>query len=142
MEKRLPWILIAAGIALFLVSFLFFAIPKACAAEAANNSLDKIVSLYRDKASGTNFDRTGWRRLEADLAAGMVNWLVVWRLDRLGRSAGGRNPDHLDRREREAGPEAESGGLQRHQHRSESGTREGNRLRGACEDALTLLFFA
>jgi type IV secretion system protein TrbL len=52
MEKRLPWILIAAGIALFLVSFLFFAIPKACAAEAANNSLDKIVSLYRDKASG------------------------------------------------------------------------------------------
>jgi len=51
MERRLPWILIAAGIALFLASFLFFAAPKACAAEVANNSLDKIVTLYRDKAS-------------------------------------------------------------------------------------------
>ena len=51
MERRLPFILIAAGIALFLASFLFFALPKACAAEVANNSLDKIVTLYRDKAS-------------------------------------------------------------------------------------------
>lgn len=51
MERRLPFILIAAGIALFLASFLFFALPKACAAEVASNSLDKIVTLYRDKAS-------------------------------------------------------------------------------------------
>ena len=51
MERRLPFILIAAGIAIFLASFLFFAAPKACAAEVANNSLDKIVTLYRDKAS-------------------------------------------------------------------------------------------
>ena len=51
MERRLPFILIAAGIALFLASFLLFAAPKACAAEVANNSLDKIVTLYRDKAS-------------------------------------------------------------------------------------------
>jgi type IV secretion system protein TrbL len=51
MERRLPFILIAAGIALFLASFLFFAVPKACAAEVANSSLDKIVTLYRDKAS-------------------------------------------------------------------------------------------
>ena len=51
MERRLPLILIAAGIALFLASFLFFAAPKAYAAEVANNSLDKIVALYRDKAS-------------------------------------------------------------------------------------------
>ena len=51
MERRLPFILIATGITLFLASFLFFAAPKACAAEVANNSLDKIVTLYRDKAS-------------------------------------------------------------------------------------------
>ena len=51
MERRLPFILIAAGIAIFLASFLLFAAPKACAAEVANNSLDKIVTLYRDKAS-------------------------------------------------------------------------------------------
>ena len=51
MERRLPLILIAAGIALFLASFLLFAAPRACAAEVANNSLDKIVTLYRDKAS-------------------------------------------------------------------------------------------
>jgi DNA invertase Pin-like site-specific DNA recombinase len=46
------------------------------------------VEFYRDKATGTNFNRDGWRKLEADLAAGKVNRLTVWRLDRLGRTAG------------------------------------------------------
>jgi DNA invertase Pin-like site-specific DNA recombinase len=46
------------------------------------------VAWYRDKSTGTNFNRTGWQRLENDLAAGKVTRLAVWRLDRLGRTAG------------------------------------------------------
>jgi DNA invertase Pin-like site-specific DNA recombinase len=34
-------------------------------------------------------DRPRWNRLEADIAAGKVCKLVVWRLDRLGRTASG-----------------------------------------------------
>jgi DNA invertase Pin-like site-specific DNA recombinase len=43
---------------------------------------------YRDKATGLNFDRPGWRRLEKAINAGKINRVVVWRLDRLGRTAG------------------------------------------------------
>jgi DNA invertase Pin-like site-specific DNA recombinase len=45
------------------------------------------IAWYRDKATGT-FDREGWRRLENDLSTGKVSRLAVWRLDRLGRTAG------------------------------------------------------
>ncbi len=34
-------------------------------------------------------DRPGWKRLEADMIAGKVAKIVVWRLDRLGRTAAG-----------------------------------------------------
>jgi DNA invertase Pin-like site-specific DNA recombinase len=34
-------------------------------------------------------DRPGFRRLMADIEAGLVETLVVWRLDRLGRTAKG-----------------------------------------------------
>ena len=34
-------------------------------------------------------DRPGFRRLTADIEAGLVETLVVWRLDRLGRTAKG-----------------------------------------------------
>jgi DNA invertase Pin-like site-specific DNA recombinase len=34
-------------------------------------------------------DRPGWNRLEADMIAGKVAKIVVWRLDRLGRTAAG-----------------------------------------------------
>ena len=44
---------------------------------------------YRDKATGKTMDRPGWRRLEAGIDAGKVSTLVVWRLDRLGRTASG-----------------------------------------------------
>src|SRR5262249_39115248 len=44
--------------------------------------------VYRDKATGLNFERPGWKKLEADLDAGKVTKLAVWRLDRLGRTAG------------------------------------------------------
>ena len=46
------------------------------------------VKWYRDKATGKNYDRPGWRQLEADIAGGQVSRVVVWRLDRLGRTAG------------------------------------------------------
>jgi DNA invertase Pin-like site-specific DNA recombinase len=47
------------------------------------------VVWYRDKATGKTMDRPGWKRLEANMAAGKVAKIVVWRLDRLGRTAAG-----------------------------------------------------
>jgi DNA invertase Pin-like site-specific DNA recombinase len=47
------------------------------------------VVWYSDKASGKTMDRPGWNRLEADIEAGRVTTVVVWRLDRLGRTASG-----------------------------------------------------
>ena len=44
---------------------------------------------YEDKATGKNMDRAGWQRLQAAIDAGQVSRLVVWRLDRLGRTASG-----------------------------------------------------
>lgn len=44
---------------------------------------------YRDKATGKTMDRPGWKRLEADIDAGKVSAVLVWRLDRLGRTASG-----------------------------------------------------
>ncbi|HEY2838379.1 MAG TPA: recombinase family protein [Pirellulales bacterium] len=47
------------------------------------------VEWYRDKATGKTMDRPGWKRLEAEINAGGVETIVVWRLDRLGRTAAG-----------------------------------------------------
>jgi len=47
------------------------------------------VKWYRDTASGKNMDRTGWKKLERAIDSGQVSKLVVWRLDRLGRTASG-----------------------------------------------------
>jgi DNA invertase Pin-like site-specific DNA recombinase len=47
------------------------------------------VRWYRDSASGKTMDRPGWKKLEADIATGAVARVVVWRLDRLGRTASG-----------------------------------------------------
>ena len=49
---------------------------------------DQVV-WYRDKFSGKSMDRPGWNRLVADLSAGKLGKVVVWRLDRLGRTAKG-----------------------------------------------------
>jgi len=58
------------------------------------------VVLYRDKASGKHMDRPGWNRLEAVMATGRVSKIVVWRMDRLGRTASGPTAlfDELQRR--------------------------------------------
>ena len=53
----------------------------------ANN--DQVVRWYRDKATGKTMNRPAWDRLERDLRAGRVSRIVVWRLDRLGRTAKG-----------------------------------------------------
>jgi len=47
------------------------------------------VKWYRDKFTGTTMDRPAWKKLEADLRAGRVAQIAVWRLDRLGRTARG-----------------------------------------------------
>lgn len=50
---------------------------------------DQTVRWYKDKATGTNMERPGFQRLMDDIARGEVDTLVVWRLDRLGRTAAG-----------------------------------------------------
>ena len=47
------------------------------------------IRWYADKATGKTMDRPGWKRLEAAIDAGQVLKVVVWRLDRLGRTASG-----------------------------------------------------
>ena len=47
------------------------------------------VVWYRDKATGRNMDRPAWNRLERAMREGKVSTVVVWRLDRLGRTCAG-----------------------------------------------------
>jgi DNA invertase Pin-like site-specific DNA recombinase len=44
---------------------------------------------YRDAYTGTSMDRPGFRQLLKEIELGRVETLVVWRLDRLGRTAKG-----------------------------------------------------
>lgn len=50
---------------------------------------DKPVKWYQDKATGKTMDRPGWNKLEEAIRLGKVAAVVVWRLDRLGRTAKG-----------------------------------------------------
>ena len=47
------------------------------------------AAWYRDKFTGKTLSRPGWDKLWADVLAGKVQRIVVWRLDRLGRSVPG-----------------------------------------------------
>jgi len=47
------------------------------------------ATWYRDKFTGTVMERPGLERLLADVRRGKIAKLVVWRLDRLGRTASG-----------------------------------------------------
>lgn len=47
------------------------------------------VKWFHDSATGKNMDRPGWQKLEKAIDTGQVHKLVVWRLDRLGRTAAG-----------------------------------------------------
>jgi DNA invertase Pin-like site-specific DNA recombinase len=56
-------------------------------AEAYGNGTP--VKWYWDKAPGKTLKRPAWTRLEADIDAGKVRTVAVWRVDRLGRTAAG-----------------------------------------------------
>jgi DNA invertase Pin-like site-specific DNA recombinase len=67
---------------------------------AAAFAKDMPVKWYIDKATGKSMNRPGWKQLEADMASGKVAKIVVWRMDRLGRTAAGLTAlfDDLQRR--------------------------------------------
>lgn len=50
---------------------------------------DAPVKTYSDKFSGKTMDRPGWNKLQTAIEAGEVSSVVVWRMDRLGRTAKG-----------------------------------------------------
>jgi DNA invertase Pin-like site-specific DNA recombinase len=50
---------------------------------------DTPIVWYRDTATGKTMDRPAWNKLVAAMEAGKISKLVVWRLDRLGRTAKG-----------------------------------------------------
>src|SRR6516165_9120969 len=50
---------------------------------------DDPVRWYRDTFTGTQMERPGWDKLMTDLRAGMIRQIVIWRLDRLGRTTSG-----------------------------------------------------
>ncbi|MCP4708477.1 MAG: recombinase family protein [Planctomycetes bacterium] len=47
------------------------------------------LKIFRDKFTGTTMDRPAWQRLQSLIDGGKVQSLVVWKLDRLGRTAAG-----------------------------------------------------
>lgn len=50
---------------------------------------DESIRWYEDKATGKKMNRPGWNNLEEMLRVGKVSQVVVWRLDRLGRTVSG-----------------------------------------------------
>ncbi len=64
---------------------------------------DEPVQWYKDRFTGKTMDRPGWNKLEADLRAGRVSRVVVWRLDRLGRTARGLTALFADLQTRSVG---------------------------------------
>jgi DNA invertase Pin-like site-specific DNA recombinase len=56
--------------------------------KAAAEAKGTEVRVYREKSTGTNYQRPQWQKLWAEVVAGKVKRIVVWRLDRLGRLAG------------------------------------------------------
>ena len=50
---------------------------------------DEPVEWYRDKFTGKTMDRPGWEKLWKAVGEGEVSRVVVWRVDRLGRTAKG-----------------------------------------------------
>jgi len=61
------------------------------------------VKWYRDKFTGKTMDRPGWQKLQAAIERGEVAKVVVWRLDRLGRTAAGLTRLFAELQERKIG---------------------------------------
>lgn len=66
----------------------------------AGANADERVVWYRDKFTGRTMDRPGFTRLMDGVRAGEVGRVVVWRLDRLGRTAKGLTALFEELRER------------------------------------------
>jgi DNA invertase Pin-like site-specific DNA recombinase len=64
------------------------------------------IKCFADKFTGKTMDRPSWKRLEVDMIAGKVSKIVVWRLDRLGRTAAGLTALFEDLQRRNIGFEA------------------------------------
>ena len=58
------------------------------------------VEWFRDHFTGKSMQRPGMERMMADIEAGRISSVVVWRLDRLGRTARGLTALFEDLRER------------------------------------------
>jgi DNA invertase Pin-like site-specific DNA recombinase len=58
-------------------------------AELEAYTKDQPARWYQDTFTGKTMDRPGFNALLADIRAGKIKRLVVWRLDRLGRTASG-----------------------------------------------------
>jgi DNA invertase Pin-like site-specific DNA recombinase len=58
------------------------------------------ATWYTDKATGANMDRPGFEKILAGVRDGSVKIIVVWRLDRLGRTAMGLTALFHELRER------------------------------------------
>jgi DNA invertase Pin-like site-specific DNA recombinase len=56
--------------------------------KAAVEARGEKVVTYTDKATGADFERPGWAKLWQAVLDGRIGKVVVWRLDRLGRTAG------------------------------------------------------
>ncbi len=61
------------------------------------------VQWYKDKFTGKTLERPGWQKLQAAIDRGEVSKVVVWRLDRLGRTAKGLTALFADLQERKVG---------------------------------------
>src|SRR5205823_3873221 len=55
----------------------------------AKGRKDEPLKWYRDTFTGKALERPGFEKLLADVEAGKVARIVVWRVDRLGRTAKG-----------------------------------------------------
>ena len=63
-------------------------------------SQNEPVEWYGDKFTGRTMDRPGWQKLWRAVEEGRVLTIVVWRLDRLGRTAAGLTKLFADLRQR------------------------------------------
>lgn len=52
----------------------------------ANTGEGDTIVWFKDTYTGKTLDRPQWNKLEADLKSGKVTDILVWRLDRLGRT--------------------------------------------------------
>lgn len=62
---------------------------QVCDLERWASTQDTELVWYRDKFTGKTMDRPSWNKLVKAMESGRIAKVVVWRLDRLGRTAKG-----------------------------------------------------